>query len=175
MGYDLHLVKTGDWFDPAGQFTEKEWEELKRNYAVPDGLYFSNGGILVKAPEESQIVTLVKIAKENGWFVQGDDGETYSDAGSPIPPKEEKPSLYDRIAFRYREFRAKKDIKKLMEDVPCPFKVGDRVRVQHGRTGGVVVEVDSKANHGCGRIKVEFPGGDVLQCWFVGHPFEKED
>jgi hypothetical protein len=84
MGYELHLVKKGWWFDIENQFTENEWQNLRGKHPVPGWLYFLSGDISAKNPNESQIITLVKIAKNNGWPVQGDDGETYSEDGSPI-------------------------------------------------------------------------------------------
>lgn len=56
--------------------------------------------------------------------------------------------------------------------MPAPFRVGDRVHTAH-RTGGIVISVDSRANHGLGSVVVRFPDGVELGGPFVGSGFER--
>ena len=175
MGYNVYLVKTRNWFDERNRFTEADWSEIRAKHSVPDWLFLVGGKITVKNPSKNQIVQLVGIAKERGWTVQGDDGETYDEDGSPISaPAPPQPGFSDRFRFLIREYRAKKTIRKSMKGVQCPFKVGDKVRTLY-RTGGVVTRVDPKGNHGMGYFEVRFPNGAILGGMFVAHGFEKEN
>ena len=113
------------------------------------------------------------LARAHGWSVQGDDGETYGTDGVPVPASPPRPGFF-AIALRpLREFFARRSIRRSMQGVVCPFQVGDLVRTTL-RTGGVVIAVDTGANHGLGSIKVRFPDGVVLGSPFIGHDFRKE-
>jgi hypothetical protein len=175
MGYELHLVKNGHWFDEENKFTESEWKGLQKQ-SIPEWVYFSNGDISVKNPKKSQIITLVEIAKNNGWTVQGDDGETYSKNGTPIPAEGEKPSIFEPLKNLIREYKAKRKIKQMMKGVVCPFKIGDKVRALGAAQTGIVTEVDYKANHGIGSFTVKMENGTTCKAFgFHAHTYKKED
>lgn len=176
MGYDVHLVKKGDWFDTEDKFTEEDWEVLQKEMPASDWLYFDNGSITVKSPTQEQVAELARIAKSHNWSVQGDDGERYDEGGLPIaepPEPPARPGFIRALLNPIQEFRAKRAIQRSMKGTVCPFEVGDKVRTPF-RAGGVVIEVDEKGNHGLGSIKVRFPDGTVLGGLFVNHGFEKE-
>ncbi|MEW6618498.1 MAG: hypothetical protein AB1422_03990 [bacterium] len=172
MGYNLYLVKKENWFDKENVFTQTEWEDIQK-YQISNWLYFDEGTITIKNPSKEQVIDFVKMAKRYNWFVQGDDGEKYSEDGSPIYEKPKKSGLFGGIRYLISELLAKKKIEHSMKSVTCPFKVGDKVKTTH-RTGGVVIDIDPKANHGLGSIKVKFPDGVVLGGTFIAHGFEKE-
>jgi hypothetical protein len=175
MGYELHLVKKGSWFDEENKFTETEWKNLQKQ-SIPEWVYFSSGDVSVKNPKKSQIIALVEIAKNNSWTVQGDDGETYSEDGAPIPAKDEKPSIFEPIKNLIREYRAKRKIKQMMKGVVCPFKIGDKVRMLTAAQTGIVTEIDYKANHGIGSFTVKLENGIVDRTFgFHAHTYSKED
>jgi hypothetical protein len=175
MGYELHLVKNGSWFDEENKFTETEWKSLQKQ-SIPDWVYFSSGDISVKNPKKSQIITFVKLAKNNSWIVQGDDGETYSENGAPIPAEDEKPSIFEPIKFLIREYKAKRKIKQMMKGVICPFKIGDKVRALGAAQTGIVTEIDYKANHGIGSFTVKMENGTTWKTFgFDAHTYKKED
>lgn len=175
MGYELHLVKTksGSWIDDENHFTKREWENFRLKNTPPEWLYFSSGNISVKNPDQEQIVTLVKIAKQNGWRVQGDDDETYSEDGSPIPPEVEKPSIFEPIRKFFAEQKARRSIRRAQQDIKIPLKVGDKVK-SRWRAGGIVIKLDPEAEHGVGMLKVKWPDGTVSGSFYVLHDFEKE-
>lgn len=172
MGYEVHLVRTGNWFDETNVFTQVEWDHLCRLYAVGDWLWFGNGNISVKNPTPTQIVELVNIAQEFGWRVQGDDGEFYAPDGTPMPDKpfpRQKPGFWQKLTDLWGKNKAGQE-----QAINDPFHIGDRVRFLH-RRGGVVIDVNPKANHGLGSIKARFPDGVVIGATFLNHGFEKED
>jgi hypothetical protein len=173
MGYNLYFVKRGHWYEPDNRFGQVEWSRLKESGLLPDWVYFDDGVITVKSPTKAQVMTFVRLAKTHGWFVQGDDGETYDEDGAPFHASATGPGLLSTILKPLRHFLDKRKIQRSMKGVACPFRVGDRVRTTL-RTGGVVIEVDEKAHHGLGSIKVRFPDGSVLGGFFVGHDFQKE-
>jgi len=177
MGYELHLIKSGSgrWIDDENKFTEREWDDLRIKNTLPEWLYFASGNIPVKNPDQAQIVALVKIANENSWRVQGDDDETYSDDGSPIPAEAEKPSFFEPIKKFIREYKAKRKIKQMMKGVVCPFKIGDEVRSLGAAQTGIVTEIDYKANHGVGSFTVELQNGIVDRTFgFDAHTYKME-
>jgi hypothetical protein len=108
MGYELHLVKSGNRLDEENKFTESEWGNLRSKQSIPEWVCFSCGDISVKNPQKSQIITLVKIAKGNGWSIQGDDGESYSENGTPVSAEAEKPSVFESIKKLFQEYKAKR-------------------------------------------------------------------
>ena len=171
MGYEVHLVKTESWTDDENRFLQTEWDEILSKYvSASEWLYFDGEGISVKNPSKEQIVTLVRIANQRGWKVQGDDGEDYGADGNEIP-EEPGPPIRRPPWNPIREWL---ETRRLMKDVgPCPFKVGERVRY-FARTG-VVKGIDKRANHGTGRITVRFENGDEHNFLFFGHGLEKMD
>ena len=173
MGYNLYFVKHGNWYEPGNKFLQEEWSRLKESGQLPDWVYFEGGAITVKSPTQEQVTTFARLAKTHGWSVQGDDGETYRDDGTPIRLSAARPGVLSVILGPLRHFLDKRKIQRSMKGVACPFNVGDRVRTTF-RTGGVVIAVDAKAHHGLGSIKVRFPDGSELGGFFVGHDFRKE-
>jgi hypothetical protein len=160
MGYDLHLLK------PDGTFTESEYEALRAADPELDALYFSDGQITLKNPSEQQVEAMVAAARGRGWAVEGDDGERYGEEGPARPEPPWRESWGEALARWLRSLR---------QPTPtCPFKVGDKVSMLY-RTGGIVIEVDPRGNHGAGRITVRFPDGAEFGGMFEGHAFERED
>ena len=173
MGYNLYFVKRGNWYEPDNRFGQEEWGRLKESGQLPDWVYFDDGVITVKDPTKEQVVTFVRFAKTHGWFVQGDDGENYDEDGAPLHASAPDLGLLSTILKPLRHFLDKRKIQRSMKGVVCPFQVGDSVRTTF-RCGGVVIDVDEKAHHGLGSIKVRFPDGSVLGGFLVGHDFQKE-
>lgn len=121
MGYNLYVVKRGNWYEPDNRFGQEEWGRLTESGPLPDWVYFDDGVISVKSPTKEQVVTCVRFAKTHGWFVQGDDGETYDEDGAPLRASAIRPGLLSTILKplrhhkvqsywvgpeAYREFRA---------------------------------------------------------------------
>ena len=173
MGYNLYFVKHGNWYEPGNKFLQEEWSRLKESGQLPDWVYFEDGAITVKSPTQEQVTTFARLAKTHGWFVQGDDGETYGEDGAPIRVPAARSGVLSTILGPLRRFLDKRKIQRSMKGVVCPFNIGDRVRTTL-RTGGVVIAIDAKAHHGLGSIKVRFPDGSVLGGFFIGHDFRKE-
>jgi hypothetical protein len=174
MGYGVYLVKARNWFDDENKFTETERNVIRARHGVADWLYFGGEQVSVKNPSREEIIALVRIAKTFGWAVQGDDGETYAEDGSPIPvPPSPEQGFFGRLRRLLNEYRVSRAIQKRMRGVGCPFKVGDRVRTTH-RRGGVVIEIDPKGHQGMGSIKVTFPDGTILGGTFIANDFRKE-
>src|SRR5688572_14145577 len=138
MGYEVHVVKTENWTHDENRFSRAEWDEILDKYAsASTWLYFDGEGISVKNPSKEQVVTLVRIATQRGWRLQGDDGEEYGPDGNEIP-EEPTPPVRRPLWNPIREWL---ETRRAMKDVgPCPFKAGDRVRY-FARTG-VVTKVD---------------------------------
>lgn len=175
MGYELHLVKKGEWFDEENKFAESEWQNLQSKQSIPDWVYFSGGDIAVKNPTKSQIIALAKIAKVNGWLVQGDDGETYSEDGTPTPAAVQKSDLFEPIRKLIREFKARREISQMMKGVECPFKIGDQVRALGAAQSGTVIEIDTKANHGIGSFTVKLQNGTIDKTFgYEAHTYKRE-
>lgn len=173
MGYILYLVKQGNWWDSAGRFGPEDWGRLRAARPLPDWITFEDGTITVQSPTREQVMAFASLARDHGWSVQGDDGETYGPDGAPIAAPAAKPGFFAAALKPLKALIAKRSIRRSMRGVVCPFQVGDRVRNTF-RTGGVVVAIDAKANHGLGSIKVRFPDGVVLGTAFVGHDWRKE-
>ena len=173
MGYNLYLVKRGNWWDTAARFGPEEWGSLRAARPLPDWIALEDGTITVKSPTREQAAAFVGLARDQGWSVQGDDGETYGPDGVPILVPAARPGFFAAALKPLRDLVARRSIRRSMRGVVCPFQVGDRVRNTF-RTGGVVIAVDAKGNHGLGSIKVRFPDGVVLGTLFVAHDWRKE-
>ena len=173
MGYNLYLVKRGDWWDANARFGAEEWDRLRASRPLPGWVSFEDGTITVKSPTREQIIEFVGLARAAGWSVQGDDGEIYGADGAPVPGPLARPGIFTVALQPLREFFARRSIRRSMRGVVCPFQVGDLVRTTL-RTGGVVIAVDATANRGLGSIKVRFSDGTVVGGFFVGHDFRKE-
>jgi hypothetical protein len=118
-------------------------------------------------------VAFVGLARSHGWSVQGDDGETYDTDGVAVAAPASSGFLAVMLG-PLRDLFARRSIRRSMRGVVCPFQVGDPVRTTF-RTGGVVIAVDAKANHGLGSIEVRFADDSVLGGFFLGHDFRKEE
>jgi len=173
VGYNVYLVKRGSWWDADARFGREEWDRLRASRPLPDWVSFEDGTITVKSPTREQILAFVGLARDEGWSVQGDDGETYGADGLPVPEPPARSGFFAAALQPLREFFAKRSIRRAMQGVVCPFRVGDPVRTTL-RTGGVVIAVDANANHGLGSIKVRFSDGTVIGGFFVGHDFHNE-
>ena len=171
MGYNVYLVRPGRGRD--SKFGRDEWDRLRASGRLADWIYFEDGAITVKSPTREQVVAFVGLARAHGWSVQGDDGETYDTDGVPVPAPAHSGFLAATLA-PLRDLLARRSIRRSMRGVVCPFQVGDPVRTTF-RTGGVVIAVDPKANHGLGSIEVRFADGLVLGGFFVSHDFRKEE
>jgi hypothetical protein len=81
MGYDLHITRKNDWFDEGGPvITENEFAELlNRRPNLKEEVWWSDGNIDTKNPEDPLIRELMIAAQELGAKVQGDDGEIYTE------------------------------------------------------------------------------------------------
>lgn len=172
MGYNLNLVKRGNWWDADARFGPEEWGRLQAARPLPDWIAFEDGTITVKSPTREQVVAFAALARDHGWSVQGDDGETY-DADSVAAPPAARSGFFSTALKPLSEFFARRSIRRSMRGIVCPFQVGDRVRSTF-RAGGVVIAVDAKGNHGLGSIKVRFPDGVVLSTLFVGHDWRRD-
>ncbi len=173
MGYNLYLVKRGNWWEAGARFGPEEWSRLQAARPLPDWIAFEDGTITVKSATREQVVAFASLARDHGWSVQGDDGETYEPDGVPIMAPATKSAIFTAALKPLRDFIARRSIRRSMRGVVCPFQVGDRVRNTF-RTGGVVIAVDAMGNHGLGSIKVRFPDGVVLGTFFLDHDWRKE-
>jgi len=173
VGYNLYLVKHGNWWDAAARFDREEWNRLRASRPLPDWVSFEEGTITVKSPTRAQVVAFVDLARAAGWSVQGDDGEAYGADGARLSDPPARPSFFTAALRPLKELFARRSIRRSMRGVVCPFQVGDHVRTSF-RTGGVVIAVDAAANHGLGSIKVRFSDGTEIGGFFIGHDFRKE-
>ncbi len=174
MGYNLYLVKRGNWWDAGARFGREEWDRLQASRPLPDWISFEDGTITVKGPTREQVVAFASLAGDLGWSAQGDDGEVYGTDGVPVPSRSARPGFFSVALRPLTEFFARRSIRRSMRGVGCPFQVGDRVRNTF-RTGGIVIVVDATGNHGLGSIKVRFTDGVILGSLFVGHDLCKEE
>lgn len=98
MGYDLHITRADTWLDSeAAPITIDEWEEYVRtdpslrpdeeaspecmvwadHPKEPCPLWWSDGEVRCKNPDEPTVAKLVAIAQQLDARVVGDDGEEY--------------------------------------------------------------------------------------------------
>src|SRR5882724_9423816 len=100
MGYDLHIVRGGDYYDnPAHQISADEWQhyiesDAELTLAGINGPHFAlwsgksehpepwldwfEGAIYSKNPDAAIITKMLQIAQQLGAQVRGDDGEIYT-------------------------------------------------------------------------------------------------
>jgi hypothetical protein len=203
MGYDLHITRKTSWSDEDGPAIElAEWQrhvagdpELSTydetgpddagkvaSYAAYEGaLYWSDGEIRAKHPERPLVIKMVAIAAALGATVQGDDGETYGPDGRPVASSGARGAendddaapasggLLDRIRGWFRGRRATRELRAAAP----PFRVGARVRNASGATG-TVLEVDPRAEHGLGRLRVRLDDGREESAALVASGWELE-
>ena len=108
MGYDLHITRRKDWSAEGSEITADEWMAYVRtdpelqpfpvngsHFIIWSGqstiqeswLDWSEGCIYSKHPDRALVAKMLVIARHFGATVQGDDGETYTDADeSPEAP-----------------------------------------------------------------------------------------
>lgn len=177
MGYDLHITRAKDWSQNVeSQISAEEWlayverdPELslfpengphctrwagKSQYPDP-WLNWFRGNVYTKNPDEALIEKMVAIAHELDAQVQGDDGEIYHSGHEP--PTDPKLPWRDRLHHWLQALRPAQAI----EPIAPPFAVGDRV-VDVGRREATVLEIDPKASHGLGKVKVRYDGGQEI-------------
>lgn len=79
MGYDVHITRRTGAEETAPQISEAESAAWTREHP-DDGemLYFSDGELTLKNPDESQLVRMAEIARALNATVRGDEGEAYS-------------------------------------------------------------------------------------------------
>jgi len=197
MGYDLHITRKQNWSDDTGPvIDEAEWRriidedpdlalDLDTRCVMTDGefifaswksepgaLGWYNGEISTKNPDEALIAKMVQIARKLEARVQGDDGEIYREDGSSFDPRAmavvaPRWSVMNRIAVWFQHRRTTRE---LQEAAPR-FRVGDRVKGLMGQFG-TVVEVDRRANHGLGNVRVRFDDGREVGFAYVASGLE---
>lgn len=172
MGYDLHITRLKHWSDQGNDIAADEWlAYIKRDpeltLSPENGLFFARwsgkskcpdpwldwfrGNIYTKNPDKAIIDKMVAIAGAIGAKVQGDEGEIYSSGHAP--PVFPKPSIIERLGTWFVALRRTR-----IEAITPPFNVGDRV-LDVFRKEAIVVELDAKANHCLGRVKVKYDDG----------------
>ena len=190
MGYNLYITRRKDWGDDSGPtISVEEWrkcveadpelrmdESLGKHFAVWSGpskdeipwLAWGDGNIETKNPDEALIRKMASIAARLGAKVQGEEGETYDQAGAvhPAPP----PGLMDRLKGLWSRITTAPITP--MDASQLPFKVGDRVRDILGDNMVTVTEIDLKAEHGMGRITVKYDDGRVRHYAAFAHGLE---
>jgi hypothetical protein len=180
VGYNVYFVKSENWFDEKNQFSEAEWDAVRREHSFEEWVHFDRGQITAKNPTDEQIGDLVALAKARGYRVQGDDGEFYSDNGRPVVENSSRPAaaVPTGLAAQLSKMLGSlfglgpKSAARPIQS--CQFKVGDRVRTTF-RAGGIVTEVDPSGNGGLGNIKVKFPDGEVVGFALIAHDLTLED
>ena len=110
MGYDLHITRAEHWSENEGsQITAGEWAEYVRRdpeleMESEDGAGFArwsgpskypdpwlaweHGNVSTKNPDRALVEKMLRVARDLGARVQGDDGETYEDASQIVDPDE---------------------------------------------------------------------------------------
>jgi hypothetical protein len=200
MGYDLHITRKHNWSDPTGPaIAETEWrnaiEEDPELSLDPESraefsggefvfaswkgehgvLWWYRGEIVAKNPDELLIAKMARIARSLNASVQGDDGEFYLEDGSSFQPGSTPPSpaaphgLISRIASW---FHGGQPARQAQRGAPR-FRVGDRVRDWRGGLG-TVIEVDRRANHALGSVRVRFDDGREVEFALAASALEIE-
>ena len=194
MGYDLHITRRAHWADADGPgITLDEWSAYVASDAEvqPDAdngltdflwtahpqepwpLWWRDGTIYTKNPDDATVRKLVAIAGRFGATVQGDDGEIYRGDGTsirpePSTPQPAQPGFPARVASW---FRNRRDAGELQEAAPT-FQAGQRVKNRWGELG-TVVSVDPTANGGLGNIRVRLDDGREQSLAYVASGLER--
>lgn len=192
MGYDAHISRRNDWSDESGPRIERaEWKTVVENDpelaldAVSEGtdsvsasfrgeegaLWWNDGEIVFKYPNERLLAKMVALAKLLNAKVQGDDGEVYQadvsyteQLPADAPPR---PGLWSRLLGWLRWRRAK----RRWQAAAPPFRVGSRVRDVWGQVGTVVM-VHRETNAGMGTVHVRFDNGHEMRLAYVASGLE---
>jgi hypothetical protein len=197
MGYTLHITRKEGWSDDTGPvIDEAEWRRIIEEdpeltldldtrcvmtngefiFAAwktePGAMGWYHGEITAKNPDEALIAKMVRIAQKLDATVQGDDGEIYREDGSSFEPgvraaTASRLNMMNRIASWFQHRRTTRE---LQEAAPR-FRAGDRVKGFMGRLG-TVVEVDRRANHGIGSVRVRFDDGREATFAYVASGLE---
>ena len=174
MGYEFHITRAKSWaLNTKNRISAEEWlayveKDPELSLWAHGGPYFAkwnrestldepwldwhDGNIETKNPDEALIDKMMAIARELGATVQGDDGEIYQSGHQP--PGHSQPSVFDRLRFWLRALRPRPPLKEIHPD----FGVGDRVSDAFRRIA-TVMEIDSKAAQGLGKVKVRYDDG----------------
>jgi hypothetical protein len=178
MGYDLHITRRDHWTDDGADIALSEWQaiverdpdlawqpELGPTFAIwsgPSGRYehwlaWTNGTLYAKNPDAPLIDKMATIARLLHARVQGDDGEFYDAADSPVEAP--RKSLAERVRVLVSKLRSSGRATR-----KPPFHVGDRVRDVAG-SEGTVTALDREALNGLGSFDVHYDSG--LRATFV--------
>jgi len=180
MGYDLHITRKAQWSDDDGPTVSlAEWQKLVErdpelsayrdvreedrgkgaSYRDQAGaLWWDDGEVRVKNPDESLVLKLVEIAAALNAQVQGDDGEVYGEDGTARPLPTAQPTPEPSLLSRLRSWlTAGRTTRELQSAAPA-FKIGSRVRDSWGNRG-TILEVDRRAMGKLGRVVVRFDDG----------------
>jgi hypothetical protein len=196
MGYDLHITRKDNWSDEAGPvIDEAEWRriidedgelslDMDSQSQVSDGqwvfaawkgeqgvLWWRAGEIVSKNPDELLIAKMVQIAGRLGATVQGDDGEIYREDGSYVQPRSSLPPPRHGVTTRIASWLQHRRTTRELQEAAPQFRVGDRVRDSFGRPG-TVVNVDRRASHGLGNVRVRFDDGRELSLAIIASGLE---
>jgi len=197
MGYVLHITRKDDWSDHTGPvIDEAEWRRIIEEdpeltldpdtqcvmtdgefifaawKSEPGALGWYGGEITTKNPDEALIAKMVQIARKLDARVQGDDGEIYREDGSSFEPGASAVTARRRSAvIRIANwFQHRRTTRELQEAAPR-FHAGDRVKGFMGQLG-TVVEVDRRANHGMGSVRVRFDDGREVDFAYIASGLE---
>jgi hypothetical protein len=197
MGYVLHITRKEDWTNDTGPtIDEAEWRlliqedpelalDLDTRCVMTRGevifaawksekgaLGWCGGEVTASNPDETLIAKMVQIARKLDARVQGDDGEIYREDGSSFDPRAGAvaPPRVTMVGRVTRWFQHRRTTRELQDAAPR-FRAGDRVKGFMGRLG-TVVEVDRRANHGMGRVRVRFDDGREVDFAYVASGLE---
>jgi hypothetical protein len=198
MGYELHITRREFHADEDGpEISAQEWLRLiesddELEPVLENGPYFarflgdceygrgmgwfdwSEGCISTKNPDENILAKMLQLAETLDAQVQGDDGEIYTtpdlDSGFAQPAESAPKTGFFKKFFGV--FRSASG--KTVVQVEIPFRQGDRVRDLFGNKG-VVIGIDLSAEHGLGKISVQFDDGRVVSMAGAAHGLEKVD
>jgi hypothetical protein len=182
LGYDLHITRAESWAENANHLiSPAEWlayveADLELELSPEDGpcftrwsgkskhpdpwLDWSHGNIYSKNPDDASIDNTVAIARELDAQIQGDDGEVYCSGHEP--PVSPVPSTLDRLRNWLQALRLSP-----IKQITPPFKVGERV-LDVCRRETTVIEIDPKANHNLGRVRVRYDHGREAATMLAG-------
>lgn len=196
MAYDLHIVRTKNWFeassapitkrdvdaliarDPELRWSETDYVDMSDDTGAVTRywmitwrgqpcFWWYRDQIQCSDPDDAQQSKLAQMARELNAFAVGDDGEIYDGhSDSPRPPIA---SFGERVAGWLGRVRPQR--RPLIEHEPLPFVVGDTVRDPWGNEH-TVISIDSKAEHGMGVIRTRRGDGTEHAHAMISHGLE---
>lgn len=129
---------------------------------------YRNGRIVVKSPDEEIRRKMYSIALQFSAQVQGDEGERYDVTGNQTRPVRQLPQTphaqeprWKRILALFRTGQTTVAESEAAKTFAMSFQCGARVQDAFGNQG-TVVEVDPRAEHGLGRIRIHFDDGQEV-------------